>query len=164
VSVRGRLDPVLTSGTLGLLFAECMLVMAAAQVLVFNRRVKAASTSRLVAPSLLLLGLGLLLLPWAASGTALMLATGAIAAAGGVLLPVLAFWTTLAAGTLQGRELGRQSSYASLGQAAGSAVAGLLAATPPPLNGGVLLTGVLLATAAAWLLRSLPVRLEPIAR
>lgn len=164
VSVRGRLDPVLTSGRLGLLFAECMLVMAAAQVLVFNRWVKAASTSRLVAPSLLLLGLGLLLLPWAASGTALMVATGAIAAAGGVLLPVLAFWTTLAAGALQGRELGRQSSYASLGQAVGSAAAGLLAATPAPLNGGVLLTGALLAATAAWLLRSLPVRLEPIAR
>lgn len=164
VSVRGRLDPVLGSGRLGLLFAECMLVMAAAQALVFNRWVKASSTSRLLAPSLLLLGLGLLLLPWAASATALMLATGAIAAAGGVLLPVLAFWITLAAGAMQGRELGRQSSFASLGQALGSAAAGLLAATPAPLNGGLLLTGALLAGTAAWLLRSLPGRLEPIAR
>ena len=161
VSVRGRLP---TSGGLGLLFAECMLVMAAAQALVFNRWVKAASTSRLLAPSLLLLGLGLLLLPWATSGSAVMLATGAIAAAGGVLLPALSFWITLAAGTMQGREFGRQSSFASLGQALGSAAAGLLAATPAPLNGGVLLTGVLLAGTAAWLLQRLPVRLEPIAR
>ena len=164
LSVRGRLDPVLSSGRLGLLFAECMLVMAAAQALVFNRWVKASSTSRFLAPSLLLLGMGLLLLPWAASGTALMLATGAIATAGGVLLPVLAFWITLAAGAMQGRELGRQSSFASLGQAVGSAVAGLLAATPAPLNGGLLLTGALLAGTATWLLRSLPGRLEPIAR
>ena len=164
VSVRGRLDPVLTSGRLGVLFAECMLVMAAAQALVFNRWVNAASTSRLLAPSLLLLGLGLLLLPWATRGSALMLATGAIAAAGGVLLPALSFWITLAAGTMQGRELGRQSSFASLGQALGSAAAGLLAATPAPLNGGVLLTGVLLVGTAAWLLQRLPVRLEPIAR
>ena len=93
-----------------------------------------------------------------------MVATGAIAAAGGVLLPVLAFWITLAAGAVQGRELGRQSAFASLGQAAGSAVAGLLAATPASLNGGILMTGALLAVTAAWLLRSLPGRLEPIAR
>lgn len=164
LSVRGRLDPLLSSGRLGLLFAECMLVMAAAQALVFNRWVKASSTSRLLAPSLLLLGMGLLLLPWAVSGTDLMLATAAIAAAGGVLLPALAFWITLAAGASQGRELGRQSSFASLGQAAGSAVAGLLATTPAPLNGGLLLTGALLAGTAAWLLRGLPGALEPIAR
>lgn len=164
VTVRGRSDPSLASGELGLLFAECMLVMAAAQALVFNRWVRAGSTSRLVAPSLMVLGLGLLLLPWARSGTGLMLATGGIAASAGILLPVLAFWITLAAGPMQGRQLGRQSSLSSLGQAVGSALAGFLAATPAQLNGGLLLTGAALAGAAAWLLRGLPRLLRPIGR
>ena len=163
VTVRGQSDPSLTSGQLGILFAECMLVMAAAQALVFNRWVKVNSTSRLVAPSLLVLGLGLLLLPWASRSTGLMLATGAIAASAGVLLPVLAFWVTLAAGRMQGRELGRQSSVSSLGQAIGSALAGFLASTPAPLNGGLLLIGAAAAAAAVLLLGSLPRLLQPIA-
>jgi MFS family permease len=163
VTVRSRADALLTSRELGLLFAECMLVMATAQALVFNRWVKPGSTSRLVAPSLLVLALGLLLLPWAASGTGLMLATGAIAAAAGILLPVLAFWITLAAGPMQGRQLGRQASWSSLGQAIGSAMAGFLAATPAPLNGGILLTGAAAAAAAVLLLHRLPRLLRPLA-
>ncbi|MDV3258123.1 MAG: MFS transporter [Sphingomonas sp.] len=162
VTVRGRFDPSLTSSELGGLFAECMLVMAAAQALVFNRWVRARSTYRLVVPGLLALGLGLFLLPWAGSGMGLMLATAAIAAASGVLLPVLAFWVTLAAGPTQGRALGRQSSWSSLGQAAGSTLAGLLAATPAPLNGGLLLTGAAAVTAAILLLPALPRLLRPI--
>lgn len=164
VTVRGRSDSFLASGELGLLFAECMMVMAAAQALVFNRWVRAGSTSRLVAPGLMVLGFGLLLLPWARRGTELMLATGAVAASAGILLPVLAFWITLAAGPMQGRELGRQSSLSSLGQAIGSALAGFLAATPAPLNGGLLLIGAALVAAAAWLLRGLPRLLQPIGR
>lgn len=162
VAVRGRSDPSLASSELGLLFAECMLVMAGAQALVFNPWVSASSTSRLVAPSLLLLGLGLIVLPWTGNGTELMVATGAIAAAAGILLPVLAFWVTLAAGRTQGRELGRQSSVSSLGQAIGSALAGLLAATPASLNGGLLLTGAAATIAAVMLLPSLPRLLRPI--
>lgn len=164
VTLRGQNDPSLTSGQLGLVFAECMLVMAAAQALVFNRWVSVERTARLIAPSLLVLGLALLLLPWTSSGAGLMLATGALAAAGGILLPVLAFWITLAAGPMQGGQLGRQTSVASLGQAVGSALAGFLAGTSGSLNGGLLLTGALLVMAAAWLLRGLPQLLRPIGK
>lgn len=164
VTLRGQNDPSLTSGQLGLVFAECMLVMAAAQALVFNRWVSVEWTARLIAPGLLVLGLALLLLPWTSSGAGLMLATGALAAAGGILLPVLAFWITLAAGPMQGRQLGRQTSVASLGQAVGSALAGFLAGSSGSLNGGLLLTGVMLVIAAAWLLRCLPQLLRPIGK
>ena len=164
VAVRGRYDPSLTAGRLGLVFAECMLVMAAAQALVFNPWTRVASTRRLLAPSLLVLGFSLLALPWASSGTGLMVATGLVAAAAGVLFPVLAFWITLIAGLTQGHQLGRQSSLSSLGQAVGSTLAGILATTPEPLNGGLLLTGAALAVTAALLLRSLPRLLEPITR
>lgn len=164
VTLRGQNDPSLTSGQLGLVFAECMLVMAAAQALVFNRWVSVEWTTRLIAPGLLVLGLALLLLPWTSSGAGLMLATGALAAAGGILPPVLAFWITLAAGPMQGRQLGRQTSVASLGQAVGSALAGFLAGSSGSLNGGLLLTGVMLVMAAAWLLRSLPHLLQPVGK
>lgn len=164
VTLRGQNDPSLTSGQLGLVFAECMLVMAAAQALVFNRWVSVERTARLIVPSLLVLGLALLLLPWTSSGAGLMLATGALAAAGGILLPVLAFWITLAAGPMRGRQLGRQTSVASLGQATGSALAGFLAGTSGSPNGGLLLTGVVLVMAAAWLLRGLPRLLQPIGK
>lgn len=164
VTLRGQNDPSLTSGQLGLVFAECMLVMAAAQALVFNRWVSVERTARLIVPSLLVLGLALLLLPWTSSGAGLMLATGALAAAGGILLPVLAFWITLAAGPMRGRQLGCQTSVASLGQATGSALAGFLAGTSGSPNGGLLLTGVVLVMAAAWLLRGLPRLLQPIGK
>ena len=164
VTLRGQNDPSLTSGQLGLVFAKCMLVMAAAQALVFNRWVSVEWTARLIAPGLLVLGLALLLLPWTSSGAGLMLATGALAAAGGILLPVLAFWITLAARPMQGRQRGRQTSIASLGQAGGSALAGFLAGSSGSLNGGLLLTGVMLVIAAAWLLRGLPQLLRPIGK
>jgi predicted MFS family arabinose efflux permease len=164
VTLRGQNDPSLTSGQLGLVFAECMLVMAAAQALVFNRWVSIEWTARLIAPSLLVLGFALLLLPWTNSGAGLMLATGALAAAGGILLPVLAFWITLAAGPMQGRQLGRQTSAASLGQAVGSALAGFLAGASGTLNGGLLLTGAVLVMAAVWLLKGLPRLLLPFGR
>lgn len=164
VTLRGQNDPSLTSGQMGLVFAECMLVMAAAQAFVFNRWVSVEWTARLIAPSLLVLGLALLLLPWTSSGAGLMFATGALAAAAGILLPVLAFWITLAAGPMQGRQLGRQTSVASLGQAIGSALAGFLAGTSGSLNGGLLLTGAVLVMAAAWLLRGLPHLLQPIGK
>ena len=164
VTLRGQNNLSLTGAQLGLIFAECMLVMAAAQALVFNRWVSVERTARLIAPSLLALGLALLLLPWMGSGAGLMLATGALAAAAGILLPVLAFWITLAAGPMQGRQLGRQTSVASLGQAIGSALAGFLAGTSGSLNGGLLLTGAVLIMAAALLLRGLPQLLQPIGK
>lgn len=113
-------------------------------------------TARLIAPSLVALGLGLVLLPWTGSGLGLVLATGAVAAAAGILLPVMAFWISLAAGTMQGRELGWQTSVASLGQAIAAALAGVLASTSGPLNGGILLTGLALMLAGLSALRNLP--------
>lgn len=156
VALRGQADPALSSAQLGVVFAECMLVMAAAQAIVFNRWVRVGSTARLIAPCLLALGLALLLLPGASSGMGLMLGTGAVAAAAGILVPVLAFWVTLAAGPMQGLQLGRQTSVASLGQAIGTAFAGLLAGVPGYLNGGLILAGAISVVAALFALRDQP--------
>jgi MFS family permease len=148
MAMRGQADRAMSSAELGVIFAECMLVMAAAQALVFNPWVRAGSTARLIAPCLLLLGVALFLVAWASSGTGLLLGTGAVAAAAGILLPVLAFWITVAAGPMQGLQLGRQTSLASLGQAIGSVLAGLLAGSPYSLNGGVIVAGAVSLVAA----------------
>lgn len=148
VTLRGRYDLQLTSSELGLIFAECMLAMGAAQILVFNRWVRVDRTARLIAPSLFALGLALILLNWASSRAGLMIGTGAIAAASGILLPVLAFWTSLAAGPMRGRQLGWQTSISSLGQTIGSALAGLFAGASGTVNGGILAAGSALLLAA----------------
>ena len=155
VTLRGRYDLQLTSSELGLIFAECMLAMGAAQILVFNRWVRVDRTARLIAPSLFALGLGLILLNWASSRAGLMVGTGVIAAASGILLPVLAFWTSFAAGPMPGRQLGWQSSTLSLGQAIGSALAGLFAGDPGKANGGILAAGAASVVAALVLLGAL---------
>jgi MFS family permease len=148
VTLRARYDLQLTSNELGLIFAECMLAMGAAQILIFSRWVRVDRTARLIAPSLIVMGLGLILLNWASSGAGLMLGTAAIAAASGILLPVLGFWTSLAAGPMQGRQLGWLSSTSSLGQAIGSALAGLFAGAGGQANGGILAAGAASVAAA----------------
>lgn len=155
VTLRGQYDLGLTSSELGFIFAECMLAMGAAQILVFNRWVRVDRTAQLIAPGLFALGLGLIMLNWAGSRAALMLGTGAIAAVSGILLPVLAFWVSLAAGPMQGRQLGWQSSASNFGQAIGSALAGLLAGPSGPVNGGLLAAGAASVVAAPLLRGSL---------
>jgi MFS family permease len=155
VTLRGQYDLRLTSSELGLVFAECMLAMGVAQLLVFSRWIGVDRSARLIAPGLFALGLGLILLNWATSRTGLMLGTAAIAGASGILLPVLGFWVSLAAGPLQGRQLGWQSSVSSLGAAVGSALAGLLAGPAGTTNGGLLAVGVALLVAAPLILGAL---------
>ena len=110
----------------GLMFVECMVVMALAQILVFNRWFPVSRTRWLMCPAFLLLALGLLLVARADNMGALVIAVAALAAAAGILSPVIAFWTSVAAMDVQGGELGRQASAASLGQALGSAAGGSL--------------------------------------
>lgn len=113
-------------GATGLMFVECMLVMVVAQALVFNAWFPSRQTRRVVAPAFAVLAVALLLLWRAGTPPSLFVSVAAVAAAAGVLSPIIAFWVSLAAGDLQGAELGRQTSAASLGQAMGSAAGGLL--------------------------------------
>jgi MFS family permease len=110
----------------GFMFVECMAVMVVAQLLVFNPWLPSRHTRRLLAPAFVLLALAMLLLWRAENSLMLSIAVGGVAAGGGVLSPLIAYWVSLAAGKLQGAELGWQTSAASLGQTLGSAAAGSL--------------------------------------
>lgn len=110
---------------IGWMFAECSLVMILVQIFVLAPLLKRAG-SGLLAPAFLAMAAGVALLPFATTYVLLIIGVGLIAAASGLLIPALAYLTSLAAGTRQGAALGKQTAAASLGQAVGSAVAGWL--------------------------------------
>jgi MFS family permease len=110
---------------IGWMFAECSLVMILMQVFVLAPLLKHVG-SGLLAPAFLAMAVGIALLPLAATYPMLIVGVGLVAGASGVLIPSLAYLVSLAAGTRQGMALGKQTAAASLGQAAGSAVAGWL--------------------------------------
>jgi DHA1 family multidrug resistance protein-like MFS transporter len=110
---------------IGWMFAECGLVMIVVQIFALAPLLKRGG-SGLLAPAFLTMGVGVALLPFAATYVLLLIGTGLIAAASGLLIPTLAYLVSLAAGTRQGAALGKQSAAASLGQAVGSVVAGWL--------------------------------------
>ena len=126
LALRAKGEFGLGPGTTGLMFVECMLVMVVAQALVFNAWFPSRQTRRLLAPAFVVLAAALLLLWRAGTPPSLFVSVAGVAAAAGVLSPIIAFWVSLSAGDLQGGELGRQTSAASLGQAIGSAAGGLL--------------------------------------
>jgi MFS family permease len=126
LALRGNLGSSASGLTIGLMLAECSAVMLLAQILVFSPLVPPKATRWLIAPALGMLGLALALASAATTAAALALGVGAIAAAAGIAAPIITYWTSLIAGEHQGEDLGRWIAVTSLGQAVGSAAAGLL--------------------------------------
>ena len=159
LALRGRsLD--MTPFQIGIMFAECSLVMFAVQAVVFSPLVAPSATPKLVAPALAIMGASLFILPYAEDFWAQLLVVGAVAASAGVLTPILTYWISLRAGSAQGVELGREAAVASFGQALGSAGGGMLFAFEGVPDLGFLLpSGLILIAAAASL--GLPRRLSP---
>ena len=156
LSLIGEQEFDLSPARIGAMFTECMLVMAAAQILVFNPWFPPRATRWLMAPAFGLLAAGLLLLPAATAGAQLYWAVAAIAAAAGILSPVIGFWVSLSAGKSQASDLGWQTSASSVGQTIGSAMAGLLYGSASFSGGAFLLAaGVALAGAAVSLVLAL---------
>lgn len=107
------------------MFMECSLVMILVQVFVLAPLIRRVG-SNLLAPALLAMALGIVLLPYATSFPVMLVGIGLIAAASGMLIPALAYLISLTAGSTPGVELGRQTAVGSLGYAVGSAAAGWL--------------------------------------
>ncbi|WP_168879370.1 MFS transporter [Rhizobium sp. P28RR-XV] len=126
LSLRGVQDLEMNTYRLGLMFTECALVMLIAQSIVFSPLVRPESTRWLVAPSLAILAVGVAAVPFASSAVGIAIIVAMIAASAGILSPVATYWISMSAGIRQGADLGLQTASASLGQATGSAVGGLL--------------------------------------
>ena len=158
LALRGKQELGLTAYQIAWMFTECSAVMFVMQAIVFSPWFKPATTRWLIAPALVTLAVGLLLIPWASDFTLMMVAIGAIAASAGVLSPTLTYWISAKAGNAQGWELGKQTAAASLGVTLGSAAGGLLynVATLPGapfiLTAGLALVGFLLSLGLTQLL------------
>jgi len=140
------LDPLLV----GVMFAECSFAMFVAQAVVFSPLVKPEATRWLIPVSVVALSLGMAALPLMNSYFVLIGIVGVIAAAAGVLAPVLAYWLSLMAGATQGTQLGILSAATSAGQAVGSAAAGLLFSTQLGGYALFLTLSAILFAAALW--------------
>lgn len=142
LSLRGKQILNLNAYQIGMLFAECSLVMFAVQAAIFSPLVKPEVTRHFVAPSLAVLAISLAALPFAGGYFMTTVAVALVAGSAGILSPIATYWISLNAGETQGRELGRQTSAASLGQAIGSAAGGLLAGVSLVPNAPFTVTGI----------------------
>lgn len=147
LSLRGTQILNLSAYEMGILFAECSIVMFAAQAVVFSPLVKPSVTPRFLTPSLIVLATGLLSVPASDSYFATTLGVGLIAASAGILAPIATYWTSLSAGEQQGTALGRQTAATNLGQTIGSGVAGLLFGVAILPNASFILPAILIASA-----------------
>ncbi|MEW6331219.1 MAG: MFS transporter [Pseudomonadota bacterium] len=148
----------LAPSDIGIMFMECSLVMIAVQVLIFLPLVKRLGR-HLLAPAFMAMAVGVGLIPYTANYSVLLVLVGLTAVASGLLIPALTYLISFAGGLQQGVALGRQTSVASLGQALGSAVAGVLFGLMMPapfwLTAGLLVisAGIALITMSRVLFR-----------
>jgi MFS family permease len=159
LTLQGQQLLKLKAAEVSLMFVECSLVMILVQAYVFSPLTKRLG-GEFLALAFLAMAAGTALLPYSASYYMLLLVVGLIAAASGILIPVLAYLVSLAAGARQGTVLGAQTAASNLGQAVGSATAGWLfgifVEAPFWVTAGLLGLGALLAMrmpmpARSWL-------------
>ncbi len=140
----------LDAAHIGMMFAECSLVMAVVQALVFSPLVKPALTRWFVVPGLATLAIGLVIVSLVSTSVLMSVAVALVAASAGMLSPVATYWASFGIPTSQGAQLGRMTAAASLGQALGSVAGGALFNLPILPNAGFLLAALLvLATLLA---------------
>lgn len=126
LSLRGKQILGMDASQIGMMFAECSLVMFVVQALVFSPLVRPERTRWFLTPGLAVLAIGLVAVPFTSSSITMSIAVALVAASAGILSPIVTYWVSLGAGETQGADLGRMTAVASLGQALGSAAGGLL--------------------------------------
>ena len=158
LALRGRQEPGLTPGQIAAMFTLCSGVMIVVQAMVFSPLVKPEFIRWLIAPAFAMMGAGLFAVPLATDFRAMLVVVGTVAASAGILSPILTYWIASHAGHKSGADLGKQTAWASLGAAAGSAVGGLLYDVKWLPNVAFVLTAVVLLL-AVWPGLRLPRRL-----
>lgn len=126
LSLQGQQRLGLTPGQLGLMFFECSLVMAVVEVLLFAPLAHRFEGRAPVVVAFLVMATGLGWLTTVTGFDGLWWRVALIAASSGLLIPLLTYRISLAAGAAQATILGAQTAASSLGQALGSAGTGWL--------------------------------------
>jgi MFS family permease len=140
----------LDAAHIGIMFAECSLVMAVVQALIFSPLIKPELTRWFVVPGLATLAVGLVIVSLVTTSVLMSVAVALVAASAGMLSPVATYWASFGIPTSQGAQLGRMTAAASLGQALGSVAGGALFNLPILPDASFLLAALLvLATLLA---------------
>jgi MFS family permease len=126
LALRGTQELGFTPYEIALMFTECSLVMFVMQAVVFSPVIRAENTRWLITPVLFVLGVGLVLVPWASDFSLIVAVIGAVAGSAGIASPILTYWISTTSGSAQGWEFGRQTAAASLGVTIGSVAGGVL--------------------------------------
>lgn len=139
-----------SAGDLAGLFAVCSLVMLAIQFMLFAPLRRHVKPERVVIGGFVVMAVGFALLP-TTSAYGLVLSLAALIALGsGVLLPTLSAATADQAGAAVGTAIGYQNAAGNIGQAAGSAAAGLLFNAIPVAPFAVVASLMLIAAMVSW--------------
>lgn len=116
----------------GLLFAQCTLFMFLAQSILIVPRLRRQSLKPLIIPAMFLLAVGLISTVFAYGSGLHVLATGMVAAGGGLLPAVLARELAFIDKGAVGASTGLQSAASQLGQTAGAMLSAAVAAIAEP--------------------------------
>ncbi len=143
LALRGK-DLGLDAAHIGIMFAECSLVMAVVQALVFSPLIKPEFTRWFIAPGLATLAIGLVVVSVVNTSVLMSVAVALVAASAGLLSPVATYWSSFGIPTSQGTQLGRMTAAASLGQALGSVAGGALFNLPVLPDASFLLAALLI--------------------
>lgn len=149
-----------SANALGWLFALCSLVMLTIQLGLFARLRRRVGLSGLVIGGFAAMAAGLGFLAGTSIYGVVALLVALIASGSGVLLPTLSLaMADHAAGAEVGTAIGYQYAVSNLGQAAGSAVVGLLFSVLPGASFAVVAVLMLVASVSAWRIARVPGRL-----
>lgn len=130
LALRGKQVLGLDAARIGLMFAECSLVMFIVQALVFSPLIKPERTRWFISPGLIILGASLVIVSLTTTSVTMSIGVALVAASAGVLSPIVTYWVSYGTSETQGADLGSMTAAASLGQALGSAGGGLLFDVP----------------------------------
>jgi MFS family permease len=149
LSLRGKLILSMDAYQIGMMFAECSIVMFLVQALVFSPLIKPDITRWFLTPGLAVLAIGLVLVPLASDFIVTTVAVALVAASAGILSPIVTYWVSLIAGESEGADLGWITAAGSLGQVLGSVAGGLLFYISIFPNAGFKLAAIIVLTGVA---------------
>lgn len=143
LALRGKQVLGLDAARIGLMFAECSLVMFIVQAVVFSPLIKPERTRWFISPGLVVLGASLVMVSFTSTSITMSIAVALVAASAGVLSPIVTYWVSYGNSDTQGADLGSMTAAASLGQALGSAGGGLLFDMPSLRDAGFIAAAVI---------------------
>ena len=155
LSLQSRQAWRLSPADLGWLFVMCSIVMLAIQVLLFDWLQRQLQPAVLVIGGFVLMTAGFAFMASATAYGVVVVLVAVIALGSGVLLPTLNVAMVDKAGSAVGAAVGYQAAASNLGQAAGSAVIGLLFIVNPHASFTFIAVATFLAAVAAGILARL---------